>query len=90
MDKFTEWLKSNPEYIGLIFVVVGIVHLVATLRDANWLFGDVSTNTRSKYKIDGMVNRYGRKRARWIVGFNSVSVIAAGIVWFIICFFYIL
>ncbi|MCD7963595.1 MAG: immunity 17 family protein [Rikenellaceae bacterium] len=90
MDSFREFLINNPHYFGLLFVLIGSTTLLASIYDAEWLFGNVSSNTYNLKKIDGLVNRFGRKRARIIYGIFSVSVIISGLVWFTIYKFYYL
>jgi hypothetical protein len=67
---------------------VGVVLLIAAIKDANWLFGDVSGVTYSLKKIDGWVNLFGRKTARIIAGVFDVIMILAGLLVFLLGTFY--
>jgi hypothetical protein len=81
-EKTKLFLMENPHYLGLFFALIGVGGLICAIVDANWLFGDVNTNTYNLSKIDGWVNFFGRKPARIISGIFSVAVIASGLSWF--------
>jgi hypothetical protein len=82
IEKIKDFFTENPEYFGFFFVFVGVLCLVSAIKDANWLFGNVSGVDYNLKKIDGWVNFFGRKTARVIAGIMSVLTILAGIVWF--------
>jgi hypothetical protein len=82
-DKLKSFLAGNPHYLGLFFALFGIAGLICAVTDSNWLFGDVSKVTYNLKKIDGWVNFFGRKTARFISGIISVIIILSGFFWFI-------
>ena len=88
IDKLKIFLSLNPHYIGLFIALVGVVLLIAAIKDANWLFGDVSGVTYSLKKIDGWVNLFGRKTARIIAGVFDVIMILAGLLVFLLGTFF--
>ena len=89
IDKLQAYLTEHPEYFGVLFVVFGVVLLVAAIRGSKWLFEkDVSGVTYSLKKIDGWINMFGKKAARVYVGISGVVVIIAGVAWFLIYAFY--
>jgi flagellar biosynthesis protein FlhB len=88
MEQIKEFLTANPQYFGILFVIIGVGGLLGSIFDWNWIFGDVSPVTYNLKKIDGWVNMFGRKTARVIFGIISSFVILAGIVWFWIYAFY--
>ena len=89
MKTLEELLTKNPQYFGLLVVIVGVVMLISAIKGAKWLFeDDVSAVTYNMKKIDGLINMFGKKVARIIVGIGSVVAIIAGIVWFWIYAFY--
>ena len=78
------FFKKNPHYFGIVFVLIGLLILISAIVDAHWLFGDVSDVTYDMGKVDGWVNFFGRDIARVIAGASAITVIIAGIVWFIL------
>ena len=88
MDKLKDFITANPQYFGIFFSFVGILFLIAAIKNSNWLFGDVNRLSYNTKTIDGWVNFFGRKTARILVGVTSVLSILAGIVWFWILGYY--
>jgi hypothetical protein len=88
IESVKTFFTDNPHFLGIFFALVGVVCLISAIKDANWLFGNVSGLDYNLKKIDGWVNFFGRKTARIIAGFFSVLAILAGIVWFLIYAFY--
>jgi hypothetical protein len=88
LDKVKTFFTENPHFVGIFFALVGVVLLISAIKDANWLFGNVNTLDYNLKKVDGWVNFFGRKAARVIVGFMSILVILAGIVWFWVYSYY--
>ncbi|MDR2905120.1 MAG: immunity 17 family protein [Helicobacteraceae bacterium] len=88
MEQIKEFLAANPHYFGLLFVIIGVGGLLASIFDWSWIFGDVSGIAYNLKKIDGWVNMFGRKTARILFGILSSFVILGGIVWFVIYAFY--
>jgi len=82
MEKLKEFITKNPQYFGIFISLVGVVILIAAIKDAHWLFGDVNRVSYNLKTIDGWVNFFGRKTARIIAGVFSVGTIIAGVVWF--------
>ena len=60
--------------IQVIFLITGIIALLASLLNWEWFF--TTENTRH------LVNRFKRKGARWIYGTIGVLFIAAAIYFF--------
>lgn len=60
--------------IQVIFLITGIVALLASLLNWEWFF----TTENTRY----LVNRFKRKGARWIYGVIGVLFIAAAIYFF--------
>lgn len=73
------FLSSNALYTGLFFSIVGFLILLACIFDSSWLFGGARTYNVSK--IEGMVNTYGRKTTRVIIGLDGILLVVLGIVW---------
>ena len=82
MDRIKNYISDHPEVFGIFFILVGVGLLIAAWMDANWLFGDVNSNTYSLKKLDGWVNMFGRKTARVVAGIMSIIIVLAGVVWF--------
>ena len=87
MGKIKDFFTERPEYFGILMAVMGVIFLIAAIKDAHWLFGDVNKATYNLKKLDGWVNMFGRKTARIISGIMSVMLIIAGGAWFVIYFF---
>lgn len=81
MGKIQQYLSEHPAWAGLLFIVFGIVFLLGSVFDWNWVFGDINSNNFNLWKVDGLVNFFGRKTARIIFGFFSLLAIISGIVW---------
>jgi len=83
MDKFFDtianYLKSHPAAIGVFIALIGLLLLLGSIYNWNWLFGDVSKATYSAGKLDGLINLFGRKAARIIFGAISLVILFAGI-----------
>jgi threonine/homoserine/homoserine lactone efflux protein len=60
--------------IQVIFLITGIIALLASLLNWEWFF--TTENTRH------LVKKFGRKGARWIYGVIGVLLIAAAIYFF--------
>jgi len=81
MDKIQQYLASNPEWAGVLIVVIGILLLCSAIFDWNWIFGHGSATNFNLWKVDGIMNIFGRKTARVILAIFSIAMIAGGIVW---------
>jgi hypothetical protein len=88
LEKAKDFLTKNPHFFGILFVIFGILGLLASIFDWNLIFGEVSGVTYNLKKVDGWVNFFGRKPARIIFGIGSCMVILAGVTWFLIYAFY--
>ena len=82
MDKFFDdianFLKSNPAVIGAFIALIGLFLFLASVLNWNWIFGDINPVNYSPGKIDGLVNFFGRKAARIIVGICSFFILLCG------------
>ncbi|MCD7937726.1 MAG: hypothetical protein LUG98_12770 [Tannerellaceae bacterium] len=86
MKKLRDWIAEHPEYLGYVFLVAGAIALYAAIVDAEWLFGSTDesitySGSRQFMSIDGLVDFFGRKPARYIVGFCSVLFMLGGAIW---------
>ena len=85
MEKVKDYFTLHPHYLGLLFAVFGVLMLISAIKGAKWLFEkDVSSVTYSLKKIDGWINMFGVKTARFVVGIGAVLIIIAGMVWFLL------
>jgi hypothetical protein len=64
METIQKFLSDNPVYCGVMIFVVGIVLFAACVFDWDWLFGNVNPRTYNTRKIDGLVNIFGREKAK--------------------------
>jgi len=71
--------EEYPITLPLVGIGVGIFLLLACIFDWKWIFGNVNRSNYNTEKIDGLVNIFGRKTARVMVGFLAAMVIAVGI-----------
>jgi hypothetical protein len=78
-DDIAVFFRSHPAVIGVLVAVVGLFLFLAAILNWNWIFGDVSRANYSLCKIDGLVNLFGRKTARIIVGLFGLVIIFAGL-----------
>lgn len=85
IDKLTgpirEFLQNNPIWTNLFFVAIGLFLLIASIRDWNWIFGEVIGSSYNLNKVDGWVNLFGRKTARIMLGTFGVLIIIGAIAW---------
>jgi hypothetical protein len=81
MDKIQQFFSNNPVWGGVLMLLFGIMLLLASIFDWNWIFGNINTQNFNTEKLDGLVNFLGRKPARFICGLLSIGVILGGIVW---------
>ncbi|MDR2953626.1 MAG: immunity 17 family protein [Prevotella sp.] len=90
MDKIREtleeWVKEYPVILPLFCIVLGILLLLACILDWNWIFGDISGSNYDPRKIDGLVNMFGRKTARFLVSILSIFLIVIGVLTFMILY----
>ncbi|NDV79048.1 Imm17 family immunity protein [Dysgonomonas sp. 511] len=80
--KIQEYSDNYPVLLPVICIAAGVFLLLSCIFDWNFIFGDISTANYSFFKIDGLVNIFGRKKARVIVGCVSVFVIGIGVATF--------
>ena len=81
-------LIDNKAWGGLFMIGCGLLFLMAAIRDWNWVFGNVSKTTYSLAKLDGIINKFGRKTGRVFAGIGGVVVILCGIGWTYLCIAY--
>jgi hypothetical protein len=80
-DSIRQFFTENPKYFGLFIVAVGVLFLLAAIKNWNWFFEGRSLNLN---KIEGISNFFGRRFARIVAGTGGISCIVAGIVWFLL------
>jgi hypothetical protein len=85
LEKLKEYFIKNPQFLGILFVICGVVLLLAAIKNWEWVFSGASYNTK---KLEGISNMWGRGIARAAAGIGGAAVIIAGIVWFVIYTFY--
>jgi hypothetical protein len=88
METAKEFLTTNPHYGGIFIALVGVMGVLASIFNWNWVFGNVSGVTYNLEKIDGWVNIFGRKAARIVFGILSFLAFSGGVLWFWIYAFY--
>lgn len=71
--------EQHPVILPITCILVGVLLLWGCISNWNWLFGNISRSNYSPEKIDGLVNTFGRKAARVMVGFLAVLLVAVGI-----------
>jgi preprotein translocase subunit SecF len=79
MDNLTKFFTEHPAAIGIFIALLGLLFLLASIFDWNWIFGDVSAATYDTGKLDGLINLFGRKTARIIFGAIGAIVFLSGI-----------
>ena len=84
MEKIQQFLALHPEWAGVLMISIGVLLLCASIFDWNWIFGNVSATNYNLWKVDGIVNVFGRKTARFVLAILSLAVIAGGITWVLI------
>ena len=77
---------KNPRLFGIIFILFGVLLLLAAIKNWEWILGGPSWNLQ---KLEGISNFFGRTFARIVAGIFGVSAIIAGIVWFVVYSFYL-
>ncbi|GAB6121219.1 immunity 17 family protein [Dysgonomonas termitidis] len=78
-DTIQDYYDQHPVILPLFCIAIGIFLLLACIFDWNWIFGDVNTTTYNLKKIDGLVNMFGRKTARFLTAISAVFLIVLGI-----------
>ena len=79
MENIQQFLSDNPVIYGIFLFLLGLFLLLGAIFDWNWIYGNVSPVNYDWGKIDGIVNCFGRKTARIILGTFSVLVMLGGV-----------
>jgi hypothetical protein len=85
LEKLKEYVTKKPQFFGIIFIVFGIILLLAGIKNWEWVFSGTSYHTK---KLEGISTMWGRGIARVAAGIGGVAVIIAGVVWFVVYTFY--
>ena len=84
METIQTYFQDNQILGGVLLLFIGIMLLLGSIYDWNWIFGNINPNNYNTQKTDGLLNMFGRKTARVIFGIISVVVMIGGIGWIII------
>ena len=79
MENVQQYLSDNPVIYGIFLFLLGLFLLLGAVFDWNWIFGNVSRINYDFGKIDGLVNFFGRKAARFIFGAVCVFIMLSGV-----------
>ena len=79
MESVQQFLSDNPVIYGIFLFLLGLFLLLGAVFDWNWIFGNVSRINYDFGKIDGLVNFFGRKTARFIFGAVCVFIMLSGV-----------
>ena len=78
MEALAQFFTDYPVAIGAMIASVGIFLFLLSYFDSDFVFGSVSNATYSTRKIDGLINLFGRKAARVILGALGVFLFLIG------------
>lgn len=78
------FIVNNPVCYGILIIVLGILLLLSAIYDVNFIFRENASYNMQK--IEGWVNIFGRKTARFMVGSMSIVLMIIGMLTIYILF----
>jgi hypothetical protein len=76
-EKIGQFITENPKFFGVFILLVGVLMLLGSIFNWDWVFKGHSYNTQ---KIEGVANMYGRGFARLKWGIGGVVAIILAII----------
>jgi uncharacterized protein YjeT (DUF2065 family) len=83
MKRIQTYFQKNPRLFGIVLVVIGIIVLLAAIKNAKWLF-ETNRSTYALNKMDGWINIFGAKAGKIAAYIVSVLLILSGIIYFVL------